>query len=164
MATLLIWIVLAIALCLWILSTARITSKWPKVFIVSALSNICILGLYYTPGLYGITYYFINIVKVIPLILLLIWIARADPDQNWSYRAMCLILILQIVTSGWHILTNLSFKFYDELSLFATLLEMLILIIGGLNVNFRWLVGDSRDSDSASRSSTWARSSIERRE
>lgn len=128
----LICLVMIISIILLVLNTAGAVTNKPKVFIVSLFSNASILALFYHPGLYGVEYYFLNTLKIIPLMLLLIYLASHDRSYNWSYRAMCWIFALQIFTSSWHILSGLTSPYYDQLSIGSTLLELLILT-GGCN-------------------------------
>jgi hypothetical protein len=139
------------------MSHTGVISKWPKIFIVSALSNAGILALYYSPSLSGLPYYLIGTLKTVPLIMLLVYLAQKDPSPNWTYRAMCWVFILQILTSGWHILAGLSSPYYDQLSLFATVAELLIITLGGLDVRFSYTRGRADLSRRAMDCSTWAR-------
>lgn len=131
--------------------------KWSRVFYVIALSNAGIIALYYAPDVFGYQYYFANILKVVPLIMLLVHFARSDYSPNWSYRAMCWVFILEIITGGWHILSNMQSPFYDELMVTASLMELTIITIGGLNVRLSALVGRAADPVSPPRCSLWAR-------
>lgn len=153
----LIWLTLALSSGLALSSYLGLTAKWPKFFYVSALSNLSVLALYYTPGMYGYHYYFANILRVLPLIMWLVHLARTDPSPNWTYRALCLILIFQIITGGWHVLASLHSPYYDQLSLAATIMELMVIIIGGFNVRFSAMVRRSNHRHRAAPCSTWAR-------
>ena len=115
-------------------SRLGMTDRWPKVFYVSCVSNASTLVLFYVPSMYGYHYYFINLLKMVPLILWLVYLARLDPSPNRAYRALCLVFILQIITGGWHIMSSLQSPYYDLLALTATVLELLVVATGGLNV------------------------------
>lgn len=154
---LLIWIALTLSGIGSLLNYLNLIPKWPNIYIVSFLSNILILGFYYTPSLFGVEYYFLNIVKTAPLIMLLVWLARKDPSPNWSYRALCLVLIMQVMSGGCHILLDLNFFYYDQLSLLATILELIIIVGGGVNVRFSRTPHGTRDSSSTESCSLWAK-------
>ena len=153
----LIWLALTASVLLAVMSHIGVLNRWPKIFIVSALSNASILALYYAPGLSGLSYYLIGILKIIPLIMLLVYLAQKDPAPNWTYRAMCWVFILQIITSGWHILSGLMSPYYDQLSLLATVAELLIITLGGLNVRLSYSLGHTDLCRRTNDCSTWAR-------
>jgi hypothetical protein len=163
----LIWLALVVSIVMATLSAVGALPNWPKIYIVTALSNVGVLSLFYMPGLSGYSYYLIGIIKIIPLIMLLVYLAQKDPAPNWTYRALCWVFILQIVTSGWHILAGLDSPYYDQLSLIATVAELIIIFLGGYNVRFTRISPNPRSSRSAAYCSTWARrynESGERRE
>lgn len=153
----LIWLALTASIVLATLSAVGALPNWPKIFIVTALSNVGVLSLYYTPGLSGYSYYLIGIIKIIPLIMLLVYLAQRDPAPNWTYRAMCWVFILQIVTTGWHILTGLNAPYYDQLSLIATVAELTIITLGGFNVRLTRISDCAHSPRSIAHCSTWAR-------
>lgn len=131
--------------------------RWPKVFSVSVLSNAAILALFYSPHIYEYGYYLLDLVKVVPLVLLLVYVARKDPAPNWTYRAMCWVFILQIATGGWHILAGLNSPYYDQLSMSTTAIELMIIVIGGFNVRLS-IVGKRAGSNCSSPScSLWVK-------
>jgi len=153
----LIWLALIASSVLAVLSAIGTLAHWPKTYIVIALSNIGVLSLYYMPGLYGYLYYLASIVKIVPLILLLVYLAQKDPAPNWTYRAMCWVFILQIITIGWHILTGLNSPYYDQLSLTATVLELAVIILGGFNVRLTPISDRACSPRGIAYSSNWAR-------
>jgi len=156
---LLLWFTTLLSGGITLLRWKGILKAWPSVCIVSFLSSISMLVLYYSP-LYGMNYYMANVIKIEPLIVLLVILARIDPSPNWSYRAMCWILILHIVTDGMHILTNLNFVYFDQFSLTTSILEILVLISGGLNVRFTpvgKLISRTQSIDNINTCSTWAK-------
>lgn len=155
MSILLIWLTLGISVGLILLSKFKFIPNWPKVFIVSALSNASMLTFYYLPDLYGYTYYFCNVLRIVPLILILVYLARKDPTPNWTYRAMCLLLIGETVMYGWHILTALNSPFYDGLSLTTSIIELLIITFGGFNVRYSFINHSFYTCDSSKSCSTW---------
>jgi len=144
----LVWFLLLISIVLLITTLSGALIHKPKVYVVSLFSNASILILYYIPSLYGVDYYFINTIKIIPLMLLLIYLACNDRAYNWSYRAMCTIFGMQIFNSAWHILAGLNSPYYDQISFLTSLMELLI-ITGGCNVKFTRMVdrfGYGRDN------------------
>lgn len=163
MSVLLIWITLFLAIFFIATSKLKMTPSWPKVFIVSTASNAMVLLFYYTPDLYGYSYYLLNIVRIAPLVLLLVYLARRDPAPNWTYRAMCLLLIFETVTYGWHVLSELNSPYYDELSMGATVIELLIIILGGFNVDISVTFNNSNNRRRSSDFSNWVYRDQERR-
>lgn len=153
----LIWLALAASTVLAVLSARGALPNWPKTYIVIALSNAGVLAFYYMPHLYGYLYYLAGMAKIVPLILLLVYFAQKDPAPNWTYRAMCWVFILQIVTIGWHILTGLNSPFYDQLSIIATVAELAVITLGGFNVRFTLISDRAVSSRGAAYCSTWAK-------
>lgn len=161
----LIWITLFVALGTGILVRLKVIRYWPKIYIVSFLSNMSILGLYYClPNLVGLDYYFVNVLKTAPLVILLVYFAQHDPKQNWSYRAMCWVLITQIITSCIHMWSELTFIYYDELSFTSTVAELIILLVGGHNARITNMDGDLRSPLNTTFGGSWAKRHIEHRE
>ena len=152
----LIWFLLLVSSILLVATSSGALTHKPKVYIVSLFSNALILILYHLPNLYGVEYYFFNTLKIIPLMVLLVYLACNDRAYNWSYRAMCLIFGLQILTSAWHILSGLNSPYYGQLSLFATLMELFV-ITGGCNGKCIRLVDWFRNRISTGSSNTWAK-------
>ena len=152
----LIWLSLVVAIVLLILTSSGVLTHKPKVYIVSLFSNASILVLYYHPNLYGVEYYFINTLKIIPLMILLIYLACNDRAYNWSYRAMCVLFGLQILTYAWHILAGLDSPYYDQLSLFTSAMELFV-ITGGCNGKCIRLVNWLRDSIGPSGGNSWVK-------
>lgn len=155
MSVLLIWITLFISLGFTAFSKMKVIPEWPKVFIVSVINNILLLAFYYHPDLYGYTYYLCNVIRVIPLILILVYLAQQDPKPNWTYRAMCLLLIGEIIVYGWHILSGLNSPYYDGLSMATTVIELCIVVFGGFNVERFNVFNNPDHCDSTSRCSNW---------
>lgn len=153
----LIWLALIASIVLAMLSAVGALPNWPKIYIVTALSNVGVLSLFYMPGLSGYSYYLIGIIKIIPLIMLLVYLAQKDPAPNWTYRAMCWVFILQIVTSGWHVLSGLHSPYYDQLSLIATVAELTIITLGGFNVRLTRISDRACSPRGIAHCSTWAR-------
>lgn len=152
----LIWFLTVLSAILLLAMVSGVLTNKPKVYVVSLFSNALILTLYYHPNLYGVEYYFYNTLKIIPLMILLIYLACNDRAYNWSYRAMCLIFGLQIFTSAWHILSGLDSPYYDQLSLFATAMELLV-ITGGCNGKCIRLVNWIRNYINVGSGNTWAK-------
>ena len=142
-----------------LLSNVKFLKEWPKVPSVALISNISILVLYYSP-LHGHLYYLINIIKIIPFILLLVYFASKDPAPSWSYRAMCWVFIGQIGIYGIHIMTDLNFVYYDQSNLAVTLLEFFVVMCGGFNVRTSFMGENFNNNNSSTNSNTWARSHI----
>ena len=113
LSILLIWLLIIASIAMLLLSKYKVLKQWPKVPIVTLVSNLSILFLFYSP-LYGEVYYLANIVKIIPLIMLLVYFASKDPAPSWAYRAMCWLFIGQIAIYGIHIMTNLGFIYYFQ--------------------------------------------------
>lgn len=155
MSIFLIWLTLSVSILFIAAAKLNIIPNWPKVFIVSALSNAMMLCLYYSP-VYGYTYYLFNIMRIIPLVLLLVYLAQKDPAPNWTYRAMCLLLIFEIITYGWHILSSLQSPYYDQLSLSATVIELIIITLGGFNVDISIGFNNTDNRRRSSDCSNWA--------
>lgn len=156
---LLLWFTTFLSGGMVLLRWKGILKAWPSVCIVSFVSSISMLALFYSP-LYGMNYYMINVIKIEPLIVLLVILARIDPSPNWSYRAMCWILILHIITDGMHVLTNLDFIYFDQFSLTTSILEILVLLFGGLNVRFTLmgkLISRTHSVSDIGTCSTWAK-------
>jgi len=156
---LLLWFTTILSGTVSLLRWKGILKSWPKVCIVSFVSCVSMLSLYYSP-LSGMNYYLVSIIKIEPLILLLVVLASMDESPNWSYRAMCWILILQIVTDGLHILTNLNFVYFDQFSLTTSILEILVLLFGGLNVRFTLMGKLINRTGCANTSRTWAKRNL----
>lgn len=156
MSIFLIWLTLGLSISFIVAAKFKFIPSWPKVFIVSAVSNAMMLYLYYMPDLYGYTYYLFNIIRIVPLVLLLVYLAQKDPAPNWTYRAMCLLLIFETITYGWHILAALNSPYYDELSLTATVIELLIITLGGFNVRYSLTTHSFYRCSSPANCSTWA--------
>lgn len=148
----LVWLTLVLSLVI----TLVLPKRWPKISVVCLLSNSLILAMYYTPYLYGSQYYFLNMIKIVPLIMILVVLAQTDPAPNWSYRAMCYVFIAETLTLGWHIISGLTSPFYDQLSLATTIAELLILITGSLNVRYSNLHGLTFVICDYSRSDNWS--------
>ena len=107
--------------------------------------------------MYGYHYYFADLVRTVPLILWLVYLCKEDPSPDWTYRGLCLVFILQIITGGWHILAGLQSPYYDGLALGVTLTELTILLIGGFNARLP-TVGKRTDSAcSTAVCSLWAK-------
>lgn len=155
MSIFLIWLTLVISILFMGATKVEIIPAWPKVFIVAAISNAMMLVFYYHPNLYGYNYYLCNILRIVPLILILVYLAQKDPSPNWTYRAMCLLLIFETITYGWHILSELNSPYYDQLSLSATIIELLIIIMGGFNVRFSIFNSITGNGRSHTHCSTW---------
>lgn len=133
----LIWLTLALSSGLALASYLGHIKKWTKVFYVSALSNAMVLALFYTPSMYGTHYYFANIVKMIPLIMWLVYLCQRDPSPDWTYRGLQLVFILQILIGGAHVFADNNLPFYSEFTNLSTLLELTIIIMGGINARHR---------------------------
>lgn len=155
MSIFLIWLTLGLSISFIAANKLNLIPDWPKVFIVSALSNASMLVLYYLPDIYGYTYYFCNVLRIVPLILILVYLARKDSVPNWTYRAMCLLLIGETVMYGWHILAGLNSPFYDEISLTTSIIELLIITLGGSNVRYSFINHNFYTCDSSKNCSTW---------
>ncbi len=153
----LIYLALAASVLFAVLSATGVLSRWPKIFYVTALSNASVLVLYYLPGLSGHPYYLLGMLKIIPLILLLVYLAQRDPSPNWTYRAICCVLIMQIITSGWHVYANLESPYYDQLSLAATVIELIIIMLGGFNVRISYTLGHTDLCRRSADCSAWVR-------
>ncbi len=132
---LLLWFTTLLSGVVTLLAWKGILKNWPKISIVSFTSNVSMMLLYYSP-LSGMNYYLANVIKIELLIMMLVVLAGSDKSFNWSYRAMCWILILQIFTNGLHMWNNLDFVYFDQFILTTTILEILLLLLGGLNVRF----------------------------
>jgi len=150
------WFIVALSGTIIFLKWKGILKKGCHVCIVSFIYTACVLGLYYSP-LSGINYYLANLLLIEPLIILLVFLASRDPNPNWSYRGMCLIFIFIIVTLGLHILTDKNFAYYDDFSLTASILEILVLLTGGLNVRLTIFDNLFSDHRRAVFSNTWVR-------
>ena len=152
----LIWLLVVVSTVLLIATSSGLLTHKPKVYVVSLFSNASMLALYYHPGMYGVEYYFLNTLRIIPLMILLVYLACNDRAYNWSYRAMCLIFGLQILTSAWHIWSGLNSPYYGQLSLFATLMELFV-ITGGCNGKCIRLVDWVRNNIGTGGGNTWAK-------
>ena len=152
----LIWLLLVVSILLLITTLSGALTHKPKVYVVSLFNSASILVLYYHPNLYGVEYYFYNTLKIIPLMVLLIYLACNDRAYNWSYRAMCVLFGLQILTYAWHILAGLNSPYYDQLSLFTSAMELFV-ITGGCNGKCIRLVDWIRNRSNIGRGSTWAK-------
>ncbi len=130
---LLLWMLTGLSGTITLLRWSTVLKKWPSISNISFLNNVLILVLFYS-SLSGLNYYVIHLLCLEPLIILLVYQARKDPLANWSYRAMCLLLIFQVVNVGSHILTGNNFIYYDKFSLLVTLLEFVLILTGGINV------------------------------
>lgn len=156
----LIWLLVFLSAAISLLSSFNAIKQWPKISLVILFSNIFILSTYYS-DLYGVYYYLANILKTIPAILLLVYLARKDPRPNWSYRATCLILVLQTIIYGIHILSDLSFAGYGICAEAVTYLELVVLLFGGLNVSFTDSHKIICSIHSVPNCSTWVKRNIE---
>ncbi len=155
----LIWLLVFLSGTMLILSRRGILKEWPKVPTVTLISNISILLLFYSP-LYGHIYYLINIIKIAPLIMILVYLASKDPSPVWSYRAMCWIFISQLTIHSVHIMLDLKFQYYDVAALITTALEFAVIICGGLNVRLSFMDKSNYNRSGTKNSNTWARSHI----
>lgn len=155
MSIFLIWLTFGLSMLFIGAAKLKIIPSWPKVFIVSAISNAMMLYFYYMPELYGYNYYLLNTLRIVPLVLILVYLAQRDPAPNWTYRAVCLLLIFETITYGWHILAALNSPYYDQLSLTATVIELLIITLGGFNVRFSFIGDSYRRISGSSDCSTW---------
>lgn len=157
MAIFIICLTLLISASLLFLEFAGVVRQWPKISIVSFIQSGTVLLLYYSP-LFGLHYYMANMFVAAFLIILLVHIASVDPSPNWSYRAMCWTIILQIMVYGAHILTDFSFVYYDSLSLLTSLMEIAVLLSGGFNVKRIVYTKVFGNCDSIDNCSNWVRS------
>ncbi len=156
---LLIWLLVLLSGTMIWLSRCGILKQWPKVPAVALISNLSILLIYYSP-LSGHIYYLINIVKIAPLIILLVYLASKDPSPAWSYRAMCWIFISQLTIHSLHIILDLKFQYYDISALITTAIEFVVLICGGINVRLSFMGKSNYNRNGTKSSHTWARSHI----
>lgn len=151
-----IWILMFISLFISLLSIFKVLNEWPKVPFVIFLSNALILMTYYSP-LIGHSYYLANIYKVIPLIIILVTFAQIDPKPNWSYRALCLVLISQVMLYGIHTISEFQFAYYDGVNTGITAMEFVVLLLGGINVNFNFINRVFGRDCGSSHCSNWVR-------
>jgi hypothetical protein len=157
-----VWLLAILSTAMIVLSKAGKLKQWPKVPLVALLSNISVIIIYNSFS-YGQVYYLINIIKIAPLILLLCHFAGKDPAPNWSYRAMCLVFILQIAIHGIHVLTDLNFTYYGQAYFIASAFEFAVILLGGFNVRLSFVDKNNNNTGGAKDRSIWARQNIKAR-
>ncbi len=153
---LLIWFLVIVSLVMIRLMKKGILKKWPKIPVVSLFSNLSIIFIYYSP-LYGDLYYLANLVKIIPLIMLLVYFSSIDPEPSWGYRAMCWVFIMQIAIYAIHIMTGLNFLYYSQSFLASVLLEFVVIISGGLNVRPYFVNKNNNDNSGFKICHSWTK-------